>query len=200
MTPRSPSTRRTSTSGRPKRTVDGGVATIVAAVILAVGGVAGVFIGRATASGTPSTSTTSKATPDPASATITLPTTGDIPYMSALSGNVDNLQRGQLVWTFFQIVNANGSLNPQTYPTDGPCAVDFKDQTWVCHNACVGMPKDKQTYRVCVAIINFSDAYAVVKLVENSELGNPKIPYWFSSPPSYINNNFGSCMSVHRID
>lgn len=197
MTSGSPSSGEANAPGRRRRTVDAGLATIVAACILAGGGVGGGFIGRATASGTTLTSTTPKATPAPASVTIAPPTTGDIPYYSTLSGRVYNLQRGQLVWTFFQLVSVDGSLGSQTYPTNGPCTVNYASQTWICPNAYIGKETDNEIYRVCAAILNFSEAFAVVKLIENTYASN-NLPYWFASPPPYIQDNPAACMSVHR--
>lgn len=136
--------------------------------------------------------------PPTTSVTITPPVTGDIKFVSTLYGHVSNLQRGELIWTFFQAVYPNGSVNRQTYPASGPCGVNFTDRTWVCHNAYIGREIDNGVYRVCAAIINFSDAYAVVKLVENAYAAS--LPSWFTSTPSYINDGPSACMSVHRIN
>lgn len=210
MTTDSPPAGETSNPGlgaapaRRRRTVDAGVATIVAACILAVGGVVGVLIGRATASGTPSAPTKPQATHATTIVSITPPTTGDIPFESTLSGQVVNLQRGQLVWTFFQVVNPDGSLGAQTYPDPGPCIVNYVSQTWSCRKAYIGKPTDTQTYRVCAAILDFADAFKVVRVLENmysKNAGtNTSFQYWFTSPPSYIHHNPTACMSVHRIN
>lgn len=197
----SPSSDQPDPAGKHKLTVDIGVATIVAAVILAGGGVAGIFIGRATTSGTASALTTSKQAHEPASATITPPVTGDVPYSSTFFGRVDNLQTGQLVWTFFQPVNANGSFGSTTYPTAGPCTINFASRVWTCHKAYVGKPNDNGIYRVCAAILNLPQAYTVVKLIENTYAApKMKLPTWFSSPPSYVHDNSPSCTTVHRVN
>jgi hypothetical protein len=208
------------TTGKPKRTarqVDVGLATIVAACILAGGGVAGVFIGRATAPSNTATSTTPKATPgkstsSPASVTITPPVSGNIPFESTLSGQIVNLQSGQLVWTFFRNVSSDGSLASQVYPIAGPCVVNFTDQTWTCAKAYIGKQKDDHgAYRVCAAILNFQESFEVVQLIENtyanvnpisSSTANPSanLPDWFASPPSYLHDSPSSCMTVRRID
>lgn len=133
-----------------------------------------------------------------ASATIMQPVSGNINFVNTLSGEVFNLQRGELVFTFFQVVNTNGSINPQTYPASGPCEVNFTDQTWVCHNAYIGKIRDNGIYRVCAAVINFSDAYAVVELIKNAYAAS--LPSWFTSKPSYISDGSRACMSVHRIN
>lgn len=190
------SSRQAKSPIKRRRKVDIGVATIVAAVILACGGVAGVFIGRATTSGTSSTSTTSRASNAPTSVTITPPTTGTIPWINTLSGHVVNLQRGELLWTFFQTVNGNGSIASQTYPTSGPCTINSRSKTWTCRKAYIGKPVDHGTYRICVAVLNFSEAYSVVKLIENTYAKN--LNDWFASPPSYIHDHSPACVSVPR--
>jgi hypothetical protein len=189
---------------RPKRRtfkIDGGVATIIAAIILAAGGVAGVAIGRATASGGASASTASDASHGAASVTITEPPTGDVKFNTNLSGKVSKLQRGELIWTFAQPVNNGGSFSPNTYPTTGPCTVNYTNGTWICNNVYIGDVKDSGTYRVCAAIVNSPDTFIIVQLLENSE--TTKVTdrkSWFTSPPSYIHDNTSSCMTVHRID
>jgi hypothetical protein len=201
MTSGSPSSDQPVTSGKRILTVDIGVATIAAACILAGGGVVGLFIGRATTSGAISTLSTPGEALGPASATIKPPPTGDITFASTLNGHVVNLQRGQSVWTFAQAVTANGSFGATTYPNAGPCTVDFATNTWTCSNVYIGRPKDNNTYRVCVAILNLPEAYAVVKLIENTYASTKmNLPYWFTSPPSYLNDNYPHCMSVHRIN
>jgi hypothetical protein len=198
----SPSSSQANTPGKRSLTVDVGVATIIAALIVTCGSVAGgVLIGRATAPRTTPTSTTPKEANGPATATITPPPTGDIPYFSTPHGHVANLQRGQLVWTFFQPVNANGSFGATTYPTAGPCAVNFASGAWTCRDAYIGKPKDTGIYRVCVAILSFSQAYAVVKLIENSYATKKMdLPYWFAAPPPYIHDDSAACTSDHRIN
>jgi hypothetical protein len=130
------------TSGKHRWSVDPGLATIVAASIAALVAVAGGVIGRVTAPGATSGSTISKVTQGTPSATITAPTTGKVPFASTLSGRVVNLQRGELVWTFFQMVNGNGSLGSQTYPTSGPCNINFTSNTWTCRDAYIGKISD----------------------------------------------------------
>jgi hypothetical protein len=199
MTSGSPSSAQADTSGKRRLTVDIGLATIIAACILAGGGVGGIFIGRATTSGTTPTLTTSKENHGPASVTIGSSSTGDIPYYSTLHGRVFNLQAGQLVWTFFQPVNASGSYGSQTYPTAGPCTVNLANHAWACSKAYIGKLKDNGIYRVCAAILNFSEAYTVVKLIENT-YANMNLPSWFASPPAYVHDNSRACTSFHRIN
>jgi hypothetical protein len=189
---------------RPKRRkfkIDGGVATIIAAIILAAGGVVGVIIGRATASGGASASTASDASHGAASVTITEPPSGDVRFNTNLSGNVSKLQRGELIWTFAQPVNNDGSFSPDTYPTTGPCTVNYTKGTWICSNVYIGDAKDSGAYRVCAAIVNSPNTFIIVQLLENS--GTAKITgrkSWFTAPPSYIHDNTSSCMTAHRID
>jgi hypothetical protein len=189
---------------RPKRhtfKVDGGWATIIAAVILASGGVVGVVIGRATASGGASASTAPDASHGTASVTITEPPSGDVTFNTKLSGNVSNLQRGELIWTFAQAVNNGGSFSPETYPTTGPCTVNYTNSTWICSNVYIGDTKDSGTYRVCAAIVNFSDTFTIVQLLENTDTTKAAgLKFWFTSPPPYIHDNATSCMTVHRIN
>lgn len=204
MTATSPAPGKTSgvkNHKRRKLAVDPGLAAIVAAVIAAAAGVVGGFIGNASTSG-----------PGPGSAasnpkgrivntivTITPPITGDIRFESTLSGHVSDLQKGNMIWTFFQVIQSSGQVDPMTYPTNGPCTVNFSKGTWACPDVYVGKQKDSGTYRICVAVINFSEARTAVGLDENSELQDTGLQSWFPAPPPYINRNPNSCISVHRI-
>lgn len=192
---------RANNSHKRSWTIDAGLAVIIAALIGLVPATVTFFVGRSTVSGTKSNSSTSKGAHGAASATITPPATGKVPFVSALSGRVANLQRGELVWTLFQVVNRNGSFGSQTFPTSGPCNVDFSSDTWTCRDAYIGKVSDNKTYRVCVVVLSFSEAYDVVKLIENTYAKNLKLyPYWFAAPPSFIHDNNASCMSVQRIN
>jgi hypothetical protein len=187
--------------GRRQRTVDIGWATIVAAMILAVGGVAGVFIGLAFASGPAPVPAASGPARIAASVTIDQPPTGDIRFESNLSGTVEGLKAGQLVWTFAQIVNKDGSFSPVTYPQNGPCIVDYSTRKWTCRHVFIGLVKDSETFRVCAAIVTLPEASVVVTRLENTFSKNPGLISWFTSPPNYVDDRSdASCMSVHRVN
>lgn len=196
-------------TGKRKWAVDQGVATIVAAVasiiaaLIGVGG--GWLIGHFTASNTsqsPSASTSSV----PASVSIDSPV-GKITQETSFTGGITNLQAGESVWVFFQAEDKFGNINPVTYPTSGPCVVDFVKNTWNCDDVYVGKITDSATYRICPAVLNFTQSNDVVKLLEaaaavaanSSKTTHNKIPVsWFNSPPSYIHQQ--SCISVPRTN
>jgi hypothetical protein len=186
---------------RGKWTVDIGLATIIAAIIVAVASVAGVFfIGRATSGASP-VPTAPGASHSPASVVITEPPAGNTTFKTTLSGDVSNLQSGQLIWTFVQAVNNNNSFSPDTYPTEGPCSVNYNNGTWICSGVYIGDPKDTGTYRVCAAVVDSSDAFAIVELLEQTEAGSSlNHRFWFTSPPPYIHDNTDACMTIHRIN
>jgi hypothetical protein len=177
--------------------IDSGLAQIIAALIAVAGSlIIAYFLGQSHATKNTTSPSAPKITHGVARATITPPTTEKIPFASTLSGRVFNLQRGELVWTFFQAVRSNGSFDSQTYPTSGPCKVDFAKNTWTCRDAYIGTIRDHRTYSVCVAVLNFTQAYTVGKLIENTYAKN--LNYWFASPPSYIHHTPTACMSVVR--
>jgi hypothetical protein len=188
-------------AGRPKRTVDAGVATVVAAIILAIGGVAGGFISHAIAPTSKTASSRKPAVRGLAEVTITPPRTGDVKFESTMSGKVVNLQAGQLVWTFTQGVNRDGSFRPETYPSSGPCDVNYTSHRWVCHHVYVGIKKDRETYRVCAAILSLRQAFTVVQVLENTLSKSSSQAFWFASPPAYLHDSDdSSCMTVHRVN
>ena len=189
---------QTNTSGKHhKRTVDIGVATIVAACITAILGIVGlVYVARVTAP----TSAAPKTSHGTVHISITSPATATISYQSTLSGTINNLQPGQLVWTFFQFVNRNGTLGSQIYPTSGPCRVDFTSHIWTCPGAYIGAINDSHSYRVCAAILNFSEANATVNLIENTYAKDANLPYWFTSVAFKAMRISEACMSVSRIN
>lgn len=188
------------TPRKHRLTVDVGVATIVAACISPVAAVViAFFVGQGTAQPATPSLTTPKVSHGPASVMITQPSAGRISFVSTLSGHVYKLQRGELVWTFFQPVNGNGSFAQQTYPIAGPCTVTFTKNLWTCRGAYIGKIKDHQMYRVCAAILNFAEAYTAGKLIENTYAPNLKAdPYWFTSPPAYIHDYSPACTTVTR--
>lgn len=184
--------------------IDNGIAQIAAAFILVAGTA---FVTRATThqNTTPSPSTSQTIAHSAASVTISEPQSGHVTWETTLDGQAVNLQRGQLVWTFAQLMT-NGSIGPFTYPTSGPCTVDYASGTWVCHNVYIGNENDTETYRVCVAILDYAEAFRVVGLLENTQdasepKAKSKFNFWFASPPPYIHDNSSdSCMSVSRIN
>jgi hypothetical protein len=188
------------TSGKSKWAVDAGWATIMAALITVLGGFSlTYFLGQSTAA--KNASTGSRANDGVTIATISPPMTGDISFENTLYGHISNLQRGESLWTFFQVVKRDGSINSQTFPITGPCTVSFTSNIWTCHNAYIGTIKDEETYRVCVAVLNFSEAHMVTELIENTYATKIQgYSYWFNSPPSYIHDNSSACMSVTRIN
>jgi hypothetical protein len=204
----SPAGPQPSPQGKRKLELDQGVATVLAAVItviaLGIGGLVGHFwlsTGSPNPGGspTPAASTSSSV---PASVTIYPPANGDITHQTSFSGRVANLQPGQSVWTFFQVVEKSGKINPTTYPAEGPCVIDFSSQTWKCDNVYVGHVSDNETYQICPATLNLSQSAEVVKFLENaaadSALHDKSLVYWFASPPSYINQKI--CTPAHRVN
>lgn len=189
-----------------KWVVDQGLATIVGAVIGVAGSLLVVHFTAASASPTSSASPATSASASPnaaASVTLNPPVNGDIKHQTSFSGHEANLQPGESVWTFFQVVEQkSGKTNPTTYPTQGPCVIDFSSKTWKCDNVYVGHVSDNETYQICPAILNFSQSATVVKLLANaavdSALHNNSLVYWLASPPSYINPQ--TCTPAHRIN
>ena len=108
---------------KPKRKVDIGIATIVAAVIVALSGW-GTFIGTKVTASVTNPAPATGATQGPESVTINQPSSGTIHWADNYSGGVVNLQPGQLVWTFNQTVTGN-SISSSVYPNSGPCTVDY---------------------------------------------------------------------------
>src|SRR5690242_2747633 len=153
---------------RRKWAVDPGLASIIVALIPIVGALGG-YIGHATA---PSKSLSPAASASPSSAasvTIDAPVSGKVKQESTYTGSIINLHPGDSVWVFFQGFDKNGSIDPQTYPTSGPCVVDFSKNTWSCGEVFVGKSGvDSATYRVCPAVLNFTESHAVVELLEKA--------------------------------
>lgn len=152
-----------------------------------------------------SVSTAAKAAHQSASVKIDQPPTADIPPLTGLSGQETNLQPGQLVWTFWQFVNQDGSFSQNTFPNPGPCTVDYVQQTWTCNG--IGIGGGPGIYRVCAAILSASDAFKVVKLLINTprtnemsanETSKSNPDWFFVVKPSFIDDNSDACMSVHR--
>jgi hypothetical protein len=189
---------------KKKIEVDPGLATIVAAGVGLLGvviGVVGAVVVAHVSASTASPSHAASASPSaPASVVINPPSNDKIPHQANFFGHVTNLQPGESVWTFFQVVEKGGKVNPTTYPTEGPCAINYASQTWKCDNVYVGHVKDSEMYQICPAILNSSQSSEVVKSLENSAvdsaLNNKNLVYWTSSPPSYINPQ--SCITVTR--
>jgi hypothetical protein len=204
----SPAASQPSTQGKRKLQLDPGVATVLATLITVIGAGIGWLIVHffpSAGSPNPENSPTSAASTSyivPASVTIYPPKNGDITHQTSFSGGVTNLQPGQSVWTFFQVMGKGGKINPTTYPTEGPCVIDFSSQTWKCDNVYVGHVSDNETYQICPAILNLSQSAEVVKFLENaaadSALHNKSLVYWFASPPSYINQKI--CTPAHRVN
>jgi hypothetical protein len=182
--------------------VDQGLATIVGAVIGVAGSLLVVHFTASSASPAPAVSTSSSV---PVSVSIDSPV-GKIKQETYFTGGITNLQPDESVWVFFQAVDKSGNINPVTYPTSGPCVVDFAKNTWNCDDVYVGKITDSGTYRICPAVLNSSQSNEVVKLLEaeavdpnSSKTTNNKSPaYWFNSPPPYINQQI--CISVPRTN
>lgn len=167
-----------------KLKVDPGIAAIIAAVI----GLGGIFLGRVTAPA-PGTSNSSQGA---TSVTINSPVNGDISYQDSYSGNVANLRPGQLVWTFNQPVGQTGP-GESVFPNSGPCAVNYSNHTWICRDLYVGTFKDSRTYMVCAAVISTSEALQIVNQLRSTQIWLP-----LASVP-YVTDHSPECMSVHRI-
>jgi hypothetical protein len=186
---------------RRKWSIDVGWATLIAGALSALAVLAASFYAGtrvpASAPAAPPALTTAQG---PARVTINLPLTGDIHHLDSYSGKALNLKPGQLVWTFNQSVSKDGSFSTNTYPDSGPCMIDYKQRTWSCPHIYVGNPNDNGTYRVCAAILNASDAFTVVELLRNTLASVRGYKFWFTSPPSYIDDKSPSCMSVHRVN
>jgi hypothetical protein len=115
-------------SRKPKRTVDLGVATIVAACIVAVGAVVVAFIGgRATAPGAASAPTASGASPIPA--TNTRPSTlsfsltyhQQVPWCTTTLNGTGRIPNGDSLLILDREVSADDQASPNSkYSLDGP--------------------------------------------------------------------------------
>lgn len=134
--------------------------------------------------------------------TITSPLTGIINYPDSYSGKAFNLRPGQLVWTFNQPVNTGtGAIDQATYPDSGPCDVNYSRQLWVCHKVYIGRVQDTGTYRVCVAILNTTQAFEVVTLLKDTKAPRKLgLKFSFLSPPPYIHDHTPACMSARRVN
>jgi hypothetical protein len=178
--------------------LDPGLALVIATSITVAAGGCGALIAHLTASSGSPIPAASTASSAPASVSIDSPVSGTIERESTYTGSIRNFHPGDSVWVFFQSVDKEGNINPETYPTSGPCVVDFAKNTWNCDEVFVGKITDSATYRVCAAILNFSESHAVVKLLEIAAANVKGSASWFESPPSYINSQ--SCISVPRVN
>jgi hypothetical protein len=207
MTPIPPVTPPTQAHPNKRWSLDQGVATVVGAII----GVAGslLVVHFTTSSSTPSDAASTPSS-TPASVSIYSPASGNIHWETSFAGDVTNLHPGESVWVFYQAVDKRGNASPMTFPTRGPCAVNFAKNTWKCDHVYVGKPTDKGKYRICPAVLNFSQSNEVVRLLQvtaadpaNQPDAHPSsagsvLVEWFASPPSSINPQ--SCISVPRIN
>lgn len=184
--------------GRRKLSVDAGLASIICACIALVPSSATFVVTKLLASSSSSTvtKTTAKATPR---VSISEPPSGMVDYMSSYSGKVVNLGPGQMVWTFNQPV-IHESISPLTYPNTGPCTVDYAKGTWSCADIYVGSQNDTGSYRVCAAILDSAEAFAVVNLLRNAHVGKASANiFWFTAPPSYIHDYSNACTTIRRL-
>jgi hypothetical protein len=139
-----------------------------------------------------------------------VPASGNIHWETSFAGGVTNLHPGESVWVFYQAMDKRGNISSMTFPAHGPCVVDFVKNTWKCDAVYVGNPVDTGKYRICPAVLTFSQASEAVMLLQvaaadpaNQPGAHPGSPSsspveWFASPPSSINPQ--SCISVPRIN
>lgn len=170
-------------------------ATILAALIAVVGGVAGAYIAPQHGATTPPAASVSSTSLGPATLSIVEPPAADIHFEDNYHGRVTNLRPGQLIWTFNQTVTG-GKVSEKVYPDTGPCTVNYSQHQWKCIGVYVGSaPPDHNTYIVCAAIIDTQTAFAIVDDLRSGKK-NFSIP--LSTLPS-IHDGESSCMPVHRV-
>jgi hypothetical protein len=171
-------------------------ATVITGIITAGIGAGVTYVassGASTATPTPSPSASLVV---PAVLTIDQPPSADITWKDNYYGTALNLQPGQLVWIFGQVVT-QGKPSTKVYPQIGPCAVDYTKHKWSCEAEYMGKKPptvDNKTYEVCAAIIDSNMAHAIVSALSAGQQG-------YSLPLSqlpFIHDGTPSCMSVRR--
>jgi hypothetical protein len=144
---------------RTKWSLDQGLAIVAASAVTAAGGFLTAWVLRAPAA----TPARAPALP-PSAISITNPQSGaHVGLMTAITGTIDNLRPGQMVWVLTQPYTGTGRPSKLFFPAIGPCPVDQRG-IWSCRIQ-VGSAADVgHEFAIWATVVTSAQGYANARL------------------------------------